>query len=148
VVDISETIVALAGQRLARFGDRAEVYRSDGSPRLCFGAATFDRFVANYVLDLLCVEEIEMLLQEASRVLSAGGLLGLTSLIFGFTPFSRMVSTIWQALHSLRPGLVGGCRPLHLRELVSGRTWQVRNADRFSSFGVPSEVLIARKVTV
>lgn len=144
-VDISETMVALAGRRLARFGGRAEVYRSDGSPRLDFGAATFDRFVANYVLDLLCLEEIEILLQEAARVLSPGGLLGLTSLTFGFTPFSLVVTAIWQALHSLRPALVGGCRPLLLRELVSGATWQVRYADRFSSFGVPSEILVAGK---
>jgi len=140
-------MVGLAQQRLARFGDRAEVYRSDGSPRLDFAAATFDRFVANYVLDLLSIPEIETLLQEASRVLSAGGLLGLTSLTFGFTPFSRVVTAIWQALHSLRPVLVGGCRPLHLRELVSGEPWQVRYANRFSSFGVPSEVLVAGKVT-
>jgi ubiquinone/menaquinone biosynthesis C-methylase UbiE len=147
-VDISETMVGLARRRLGRFGDRAEVVRSDGSPQLDFGAATFDRFVANYVLDLLSVDEIETLLQEAARVLSAGGLLGLTSLTFGFTPFSRVVTAIWQALHLFRPVLVGGCRPLHLRELVSGETWQVRYADRFSSFGVPSEVLVAGKVTV
>jgi ubiquinone/menaquinone biosynthesis C-methylase UbiE len=146
--DISETMVALARRRLARFGGRAKVYRSDGSPRLDFGAGTFDRFVVNYVLDLLCVEEIETLLQEASRVLSADGLLGVTSLTFGFTPISRMVTRIWQALHSLRPGLVGGCRPLHLQELVTGETWRVCYADRFCSFGVPSEVLIAGKATV
>jgi len=147
-VDISETMVGLARKRLARFGARAEVYRTNGSPRLDFGDGTFDRYVSTYVLDLLTVKDIETVIQEASRVLSTGGLLGLTSLTPGFTPLSCVVTAIWKALHSIRPMLVGGCRPIHLRELVSGEKWLVRYSDRFSRFGVPSEVLVAGKVTV
>ena len=147
-VDISDTMVSLAKQRLARFGGRAEVYRSDGSPRLDFGEATFDRFVSNYVLDLLNFEDIETILQEAWRVLSPGGILELTSLTPGFTAASRTVTVIWKALHSIRPMLVGGCRPIHLLELVTGERWQVRYSNRFSSFGVPSEVLVVGKVMI
>jgi ubiquinone/menaquinone biosynthesis C-methylase UbiE len=146
-VDISETMVSLAKTRLERFGDRAKVILTDGSPRLDFSAAAFDRFVSCYVLDLLSSEDIGKILQEAERLLSPGGLLCLVSLTRGFTFFSRIVERAWQALFKFRPGLVGGCRPVRLFELVSEPTWQLLFHDRYSSFGIPSEVLIARKVS-
>ena len=146
-IDISDTMVALAKERLVRFGARAAVYRTDGSPRLDFGTATFDRFVSNYVLDLLTFEDIRIVLEEAWRVLCEGGLLGLTSLTDGFTPISRVVARVWRAVHAMRPALVGGCRPLSLSELVMRPRWRIRYHERFSTYGVPSEVLVAEKLS-
>jgi ubiquinone/menaquinone biosynthesis C-methylase UbiE len=135
----------LAKERLACFGRRARVHLSDGSPRLDFEAGSFDRFVSNYVLDLLTMEDNRAILQEAWRVLSAGGLLGLTCLSHGFTVFSRMVVSVWTAMHAIRPTLVGGCRPIRLQELVVAPGWRIRYANRFSRYGVPSEVVVAAK---
>ena len=145
-LDISVTMVALAKERLARFGPRAEVRLTDGRPELGFGAAAFDRFVSNYVLDLLTFEDTRKVLQETWRVLSQGGLLGLTSLTHGFTSISRVVTSIWTAVHAIQPMLVGGCRPINLLEHVTGPRWRVRYDEKFSSYGVPSEVLIAEKL--
>jgi ubiquinone/menaquinone biosynthesis C-methylase UbiE len=145
-VDSSDTMVALTKERLARFGPRAEVHLTAGQPELGFGAAAFDRFVSNYVFDLLTSEDIRTVLQEAWRVLSEGGLLGLTSLTRGFSSISRVVERIWTAIHSIRPMLVGGCRPINLLEHVTGPRWRVRYDEKFSSYGVPSEVLIAEKL--
>lgn len=147
-VDISDTMVALAKERLNRFGERAEVYLTDGSPKLDFGAAAFDRFVSNYVLDLLTLEDIQTVLQEAWRVLLAGGLLGLTSLTHGFTSISRIVESVWMAIHAIRPALVGGCRAISLSELVTEPRWRIRYHEKFNSYGVPSEVLVAEKVAI
>jgi ubiquinone/menaquinone biosynthesis C-methylase UbiE len=144
-VDISGTMVALAKERLARFGSRAEVRLSDGSPWLDFQKSSCDRFVSNYVLDLLTFEDIRAVLQEAWRVLSEDGRLGLVSLTHGFTPVSRVVEGMWMTLYAIRPGLVGGCRPIHLSELVAGPRWRIRYDDKFSNYGVPSEVLVAEK---
>jgi ubiquinone/menaquinone biosynthesis C-methylase UbiE len=147
-VDISSTMVALAKKRLVRFGAQAEVHLIDGSPHLDFGTAIFDRFVSNYVLDLLTFDDIRTILQEAWRVLTEGGLLGLTSLTHGFTPISRLVTSIWMKIHAFRPMLVGGCRPINLLELVTGPLWRVRYEGKFSSYGVPSEVLVAEKLSI
>ncbi len=147
-LDISNTMVALAKKRLARFGRRAEVYLTDGSTHLDFGTASFDRFVSNYVLDLLTFEDTRTILREAWRVLTEGGLLGLTSLTHGFTPISRLVTSIWMKLHTIRPMLVGGCRPINLLEFVTGPLWRVRYEGKFSSYGVPSEVLVAEKLSI
>jgi ubiquinone/menaquinone biosynthesis C-methylase UbiE len=145
-VDISETMAVLARKRLHRFSPRAEVLRSDGSLRLNFEAEAFDRFVANYVLDLLTVDDSRVLLREAWRVLPEGGIIGLVSLTHGFTSASRVVERIWSAIHAIRPMLVGGCRPISLPELVTEPEWRVRYHGRFSSFGVPSEAVVAEKL--
>jgi ubiquinone/menaquinone biosynthesis C-methylase UbiE len=145
-IDISDTMIGLAKDRLARFGDRAEVHQVDGSPKIDFEAESFDRFVSTYVLDLLSIEDIQAVLQEAWRILTPGGLIGLTSLTHGFTMPSRVLEKIWMALFSIRPMLVGGCRPISLAELVKPPGWKVRYNDKVSRFGVPSEVIVAEKV--
>jgi ubiquinone/menaquinone biosynthesis C-methylase UbiE len=145
-VDVSETMVALARKRLNRYGPRVEVQLSDGSPHLDFGAAAFDRVVANYVLDLLTMEDSRAVLQQAWRLLHEGGLVGLVSLTHGFTPASRVMERIWVAIHRVRPMLVGGCRPISLLELTTEPKWRVCYHGRFSSFGVPSEAVVAAKV--
>lgn len=145
-VDLSDTMVAMARKRLARFGPRAEVYRSDGAPQFDFGPGTFDRCVANDVLDLLTSGDIEAVLGEARRILCPGGLPGLTSLTRGFIHVSCGVERVWRALHALHPMLVGGCRPIRLSEWVTEPRWQMRDDAPFSGFGVPSEVLVAERV--
>jgi ubiquinone/menaquinone biosynthesis C-methylase UbiE len=147
-VDISNTMVALAKERLVRFGARAEVYLTDGSPHLHFGTATFDRFVSNFVLDLLTFEDIRTVIQEAWRLLTEGGLLGLTSLTHGFTSVSRVMTRIWMAIHAIRPTTVGGCRPINLLEFVAKPRWRVQYEDKFSSYGVPLQVLVAEKMMI
>ncbi len=52
-VDLSQTMVGLAGKRLERFGDRAKVLLTDGSLEFGYPGGSFDCFVANYVMDLL-----------------------------------------------------------------------------------------------
>jgi ubiquinone/menaquinone biosynthesis C-methylase UbiE len=147
-VDISETMVALARKRLHRFGPRAQVLRSDGSLHLPFEPGTFDRFVANYVLDLLTLDDDRTLLQEAWRVLTESGIIGLVSLTHGFTPASRVVERIWSAVHAVRPMLVGGCRPTSLLKIVMEPDWRLRYHGRFTRLGVPSETVVAEKSVV
>jgi len=144
-VDISETMAALAAARLAPFGARAEVRLIDGSPRFDVASSSFVRFISNYVFDLLSFGDISEALQEAGRLLIDGGKLGLVSLTYGFTPVTRLVERLWRGVHSFSPSLVGGCRPLILTELVTSAVFQVCFHERFSSWGVPSEVVLAEK---
>ena len=145
-IDISGTMIGLAQKRLARFGDRAEVHQAAGPPKIDFEAESFDRFVSTYVFDLLPIEDIRAVVREAWRVLIPGGLIGLTSLTHGFTLPSRILEKIWMALFSIRPMLVGGCRPISLAEFFTMPEWKIRYNEKVSRFGVPSEVMIAQKV--
>lgn len=147
-IDISETMVASAKERLLPFGPRAKIFLTDGSLDLEFEPASFDRFVANYVLDLLSIEDVRRVIQEARRVLSGGGRMGLASLTNGFTPISRFVERTWTTLHAIRPALVGGCRPISLLEIVTGPGWRIQYDEKFIQYGVPSEVLVAEKSAI
>ena len=144
-IDISSTMIRLAGKRTLRFGSRAEVRLTSGETRIGVPPDSFDRFLSAYVLELLSEDEIQLLLHEAHRMLVPGGSLGLVTFTHGFTFLSRIVERIWAAAYRLRPSLVGGCRPLHLKKFVKDG-WRITYLREIARFGVASEVLVAKKV--
>ena len=141
-LDISRTMIELTRARLEPWADRAKVQLTEGLPGLPVADRDCDRFLSTYVLDLLSEEEIRSTLHQARRVLAPGGRLCLASLTFGHTLPSRLVCRIWTTVHSLRPRLVGGCRPLRL-EAFTGSDWQVLHRQILCTFGICTEVLIA-----
>jgi len=142
--DLSETMVQLTRKRLIPFGARSTVVRTDGRPRIPLPPTSCDRFVSTYVLDLLSHQDISRTLAQAWKVLRPGGLLCLTGLTYGTTLLSRWVVASWLAIHSLRPSLLGGCRPISLTDFLGPASWKVLYTTTVVSWGVPSEVLIAR----
>ena len=144
--DASATMVDLARQRLERFGPRASVSASDGSPKLPLPTASADRLVSNFVLDLLSEADIGEFLEEAHRVLRPGGMLALVSLTQPFTPGSRLLMTGWRAVFSLRPAWVGGCRPIGLIGRLAPDRWQVLHHERITRLGIPMEALVSERL--
>jgi ubiquinone/menaquinone biosynthesis C-methylase UbiE len=142
-IDVSPTMVRIASSRLSGWAGRAIVRLSDGSPRLREPDASFDRFVANYVFDLLAPEYVSTLLAEAHRVLTGEGKLCLVSLGRGRSGLARVVTAGWEAVWKRRPQWVGGCRPLELRTLLPPKQWLIEHYMRVSSFGIASEMLVA-----
>jgi ubiquinone/menaquinone biosynthesis C-methylase UbiE len=143
-IEISSTMARLAKRRLARFGTKARVVLTKGEIQLDVKASSFDRFLSTYVLDLLTEDDIRSLVAEAHRVLVPSGLLGVVSLTHGFTPLSRVFERAWMSIFRVRPGLVGGCRPISLEDFIHAG-WNIRHSEKTTSFGVPSEVLVAEK---
>ena len=144
-LDLSPVMVGLARGRLAPFASRVEVVQTDGSPPSDEPTASCDRFVSNFVLDLLADEDIASVVGEAHRILEPGGLLCVCSLSTGSGPFSRFVARAWSWVHAARPALVGGCRPLELLDWIDAERWRVRHHEKRTPFGVPSEVLVAER---
>jgi ubiquinone/menaquinone biosynthesis C-methylase UbiE len=144
-IDISSNMVSLARRRLMRFGPRVRVLQSLGEMTLEVESGKYDRFLSTYVFDLLSEADIGTLLAEAHRVLSSGGLLGLVSLTHGSTLMSHVIERAWVGVHSFRPSLVGGCRPIELLEFVEGSTWRIRHRRTITRFGMASEVVVAEK---
>ena len=143
--DISTTMIGLARTRLARFGDRADVRLTDGAPRFDAADATCDRVVSNYVLDLLAPDDIAGVVSEAHRVLTPEGRLCLTSLTRGTTSLSGAVTWVWTRVHHWRPQLVGGCRPLALRDYLPAQDWRLAHRNVVVAYGIPSEIVVAQK---
>lgn len=142
-VDISETMIGLARERLKLWPERARVYQTDGGVQIPEPDRGFDRFVSTYVFDLLAPDVIEQVLSEAHRLLVPGGKLCLVSLTFGASHFSRVVSWTWQRLWHLSPAIVGGCRPLELLVYLPSERWQPDYHATVTNWGISSEILVA-----
>ncbi len=141
-LDISPTMVGLAGARLGRWGGRAEVVLTDGSVALEAADDGTDRFVSNYVLDLLGDADIRALLAEAHRILRPRGLLCLAGLTHGTTPVSALVSRAWTGVHAVCPKLLGGCRPIEIRDALSAEAWRMRHHAVIRRLGISSQVVV------
>jgi ubiquinone/menaquinone biosynthesis C-methylase UbiE len=89
-VDISSTMIAISTHRLARWAKRATVSRVDGARSLTYTDASFDRFVATYVLDLLPDATIAHVLRVAHRPLMRDGKLCVITSTEGAGPISRL----------------------------------------------------------
>lgn len=144
-IDLSPRMAELAATRLAPYAPRATVVCTDGEPCTGLPAATFDRFVATYVLDLLPGDEIRAWLAEAARLVAPGGRLCVAGLGQGRGPVSRTVAGAWALVHRLRPAAVGGCRPLAVARRLDRTAWSVEYHATVAVRGIPSEVVVARR---
>jgi ubiquinone/menaquinone biosynthesis C-methylase UbiE len=142
-IDISKTMIDIAGQRISPYAERARVALSDGSMSFPLADHSVDRVVSTYVFDLLSETDIRHAISEARRVLTPNGKLCLASLTKGQALVSRVVSGLWSALFRLYAPMVGGCRPIRIEPFVSQQRWAVEHRSVITQFGVPSEVLIA-----
>jgi len=142
-LDVSDTMVAVASSRLTPYRDHAEVRLCHGGVDLPVPDASVDRVVSTYVTDLLSEADIDRLLEEAKRALTPDGRLCLVGITHGVGPAHRMVSRLWTAIHSLRPSLVGGCRPMVLVTHLAGPDWSIVHSSIVQAWGISSEVLVA-----
>jgi ubiquinone/menaquinone biosynthesis C-methylase UbiE len=143
-VDVSPKMVRLAEARLAAFSPRTEVSLTGGEPPVDEPTDNYDRFVSNYVFDLLSHEDIRAVLREAHRMLRPDGLLCLSGLSSGIGPGSRFVASAVNWMQSHWPSVVGGCRPVDLLPFLPESEWQVQHHSKVVACGVPSEVVVAK----
>jgi len=144
-VDLSPRMVALASDRLAPWRDRATVTLVDGGAGMPAADRAADRFVANYVFDLLGPEKSRAALAEARRVLAPAGLLCAAGLTPGESGLPRFVSRAWTGVWARWPALVGGCRPIRLFDALNQADWQVHHHGTVVAWGGASEVVIAAR---
>jgi ubiquinone/menaquinone biosynthesis C-methylase UbiE len=144
-VDVSPRMVSLASSRLQPWPDRAGAVLVGGQDRVPVPDGAADRFVSNYVFDLLSAEATRAALDEARRVLEPGGLLCVAGLTPGEEGLPRLVSRAWERVWTRWPALVGGCRPIRLVEAIDTTHWDVRHHRVVSAWGITSEVLIVAR---
>lgn len=136
-------MIQLSRKRLAKFGKRVALVKSSGDVSLPLPDHSADRFVSNYVLDILSTDEIEAVLREAKRILKPNGLLCLTGLTHGKGQFSKAWTAFWNLRFDLNPKWVGGCRPVALRGFLAG--WNLVHHAVVTARGISSDVVVAKK---
>ncbi len=145
-VDISTTMFRLAEKRLTRWRRRIVIKSADGTKGFDLPDESFDRFVSAYALDLLSPENIRRILGEAHRILVPGGRICLVSLTRGTTALCRAVTRAWEFVYRRNPRLVGGCRPVELRDYLGPDLWRTEYRNIVSSFGISSEIIVASRL--
>jgi demethylmenaquinone methyltransferase/2-methoxy-6-polyprenyl-1,4-benzoquinol methylase len=136
-VDLSFSMLKVAQSRKI-----IALVQADGAG-LPFTAASFDRLLCTYVLDLVALADLPRWLREFRRVLKPGGRMVLVSLTEGVSLPSKGFVAVWKLAYRLSPIACGGCRPLQLSALVrqAGFEWLERQV--VLQLGVPSELLVA-----
>jgi len=142
--DVSSTMIELSGQRILQFGNRAALWKSTGESSLPLLSESADRFVSNYVLDILSFDDIRAVIGEAERILKQNGLLCLTGLTNGKGLFSKAWTAFWKVRFALNPKWVGGCRPVEIHNFL-GAGWEIQHYRVVVARGISSEVIVARK---
>ncbi len=143
--ELSGRMAGIAASRLRPWVGRASVTRLDGDPPLPLEDAQADRFIANYVLDLMDPSHARRWLEEAHRVLAPAGLLCLVSITPGTGRASRLVSDTWTRVWRRRPSFVGGCRPIELLDILQQDQWTTLHREVLTAWSVSSEVVVARR---
>lgn len=143
--ELSGRMADIAASRLRPWVARASVTRIDGDPPLPLDNAQADRFIANYVLDVMPRDDALRWLDEAHRILAPAGLLCLASITPGTSRASRLVSDTWTRVWSRRPSLVGGCRPIELLDLLDQTQWTTLHREVLTAWSVSSEVVVAQR---
>jgi SAM-dependent methyltransferase len=141
-VDISATMVDLTERRLAPWRDRVIVRHADATAGWPSGTGECDRFLATYVLDLLAESAARSLLREAHRLLRPQGLLCVISMSEGRGWGSKALTSVLKTIYAWNPGLVGGCRPVRVAELLDQLMWSQQHREIVCSWGICSEVTI------
>lgn len=142
-MDLSDTMIALARQRLTPYINRVSVVQSSGNMQFPLSDESVDRVISTYVFDLLSAADVNQAIAEARRVLRPKGKLCLVSLSHGVNLLSQFVCRLWSGLFHLHAPLVGGCRPIQLLPYFDSRLWSVSYHHVKTQYGVPSEILIA-----
>ena len=146
-VDISPAMLARAGTKLKKYAPRAKLRPGDVSLGLTSPDESADRVIASYLFDLLSPSHSKNLLGEMHRVLRPGGLICLA----GLTRESddgdmTIISQLWALVQRRWPWIVGGCRPVQLRQMLDNTQWEIVAHETVAPRGLTSEILLARKV--
>jgi ubiquinone/menaquinone biosynthesis C-methylase UbiE len=144
-LDVSPRMAALATGRLLPWSGRATVALVDDHAALPATDGSADRFVADYVFDLLGPEATAAALAEARRVLVPGGLLCAAGLTNGEDGVAALVSRAWRWVWDRWPAVLGGCRPIRLADALAAGDWEVRHRRSVVAWGIPSEAVIAAR---
>jgi len=136
-IDLSEKMLKVARGKLKH--DSAMLCQADGAI-LPFSNDQFDCVFISFALELFDTPEVPKVLQEISRVLKAGGRLGIVSLVKEETPAVR----IYEWFHQRIPTLVD-CRPLYLHLAMKEAELQIQASTVKTMWGLPVEIAIGTK---
>jgi ubiquinone/menaquinone biosynthesis C-methylase UbiE len=142
-IDLSPGMIKVAHQRIEKkqLTGRVSVQRGNVL-QLPYAANTFDVVFSSFMLDLIDTPDLPIVLNECRRVLCANGRVGLVSMSKACA--GNVVVKVYERFHRWLPALID-CRPIYVQSLLTTAGFQIETAQTRSMWGLPVEIVIARK---
>ncbi len=142
-IDLSEGMRSQARQRLEQARLAAGVRLDLGDARaLPYQDGRFDAAFMSFTLESFSTQDMPKVLAEASRVLRAGGRLGIVALAEKNPP--NLMTEIYTWLHEHFPHLVD-CQPIDTVGLLRAAGFRIRETTVMSILGLPVVSVVAIK---
>jgi len=143
-IDISSGMLAVTKRRLeqAQVTGRVDLCCGDAAS-LPYGDNTFDAVFMSFVLELFGTPEIPRVLEEAKRVLIAGGRLGLVSM--SKEDGGSMLLSLYEWAHRKWPNSFD-CRPIYVGLSLIDAGYRIETQQKMRLMGLPLEIAVAVNV--
>jgi demethylmenaquinone methyltransferase/2-methoxy-6-polyprenyl-1,4-benzoquinol methylase len=140
-IDLSEGMFQVAQEKIARTGlsSRVELHLGDAAS-LPFEDDFFDAIFISFTLELFDTPEIPLVLGECKRVLREDGRLGVVAMAKG----GGLAVRLYERGHDRWPSLLD-CRPIPASKFAAEAGFQKVETTVKSMWGLPVEIVIARK---
>jgi demethylmenaquinone methyltransferase/2-methoxy-6-polyprenyl-1,4-benzoquinol methylase len=137
-------MLRVARKRLAGAGLPGEVCLlvGDGA-KLPYKNDSFAAVFMSFTLELFDTPEIPTVLSECRRVLKGGGRLSVVSMLKSEHP--GLMERMYEWAHQKLPAYVD-CRPIDAQGVIQTAGFMLEKRQVSSMWGLPVEVLVARKV--
>lgn len=95
----------------------------------------------NYMFDLISFDQMDLIIDEFSRVLKPEGKLVLVNM----TKAEQFSAGLYERIYRISPTLMGGCRGVQMSNLLTEHGFNIENREYVQQMLFPSEVILATK---
>jgi len=138
-IDISKGMLAKAKSRLSKQPNSNYSLDIGSAFNITMENHSIDILFNNYMFDLISFDQMDVIIDEFSRVLKPDGKLVMVNM----TKPEQLSAGLYERIYRISPPLMGGCRGVQLSNLLTEHDFIIKNRDYVQQMLFPSEVILA-----